>query len=119
MKTITKLWIGLGVLAVLSPLGLILPDKLHAGSAWGEWSTQEIKNMVGYIPSGLQKLSSVWNAALPDYAIKGWEKSGQVHLSFAYILSAIVGIALCIGGTWLLGKFLTKKANNTCEKRLT
>jgi cobalt/nickel transport protein len=109
MKTITKLWTGLGVLAVVSPIGLFLPDKLKAGSAWGEWGADEIKGLIGYIPSGLEKLSSVWNAVMPDYAFKGWEEKGFGHLSFAYIISAVVGIALCIGGAWLLGKILTKK----------
>lgn len=111
MKTITKLWIGLGVLAVVSPIGLFLPEKLKAGSAWGEWGADEIKGLVGYIPSGLAKISTIWNAILPDYAFKGWEGKGLGHLSFAYIISAIVGIALCIGGAWLLGKFLTKKGS--------
>ena len=38
MKTTTKLWIGLGVLAIASPLGLYLPDTFKAGEAWGEWN---------------------------------------------------------------------------------
>jgi hypothetical protein len=109
MKTITKLWIGLGILAVISPIGIYLPDKLKAGSAWGEWSSDEIQGLIGYIPNGLQKLSTVWNAVLPDYAFKGWEDKGLGHLSFAYIVSAVIGIALCIGGAWLLGKLLVKK----------
>ena len=32
MKTAAKLWIGLLALVVLSPLGLILPARLGAGS---------------------------------------------------------------------------------------
>jgi hypothetical protein len=110
MKTMTKLWIGLGVLAIASPIGLYLPEKLKAGSAWGEWGSDEFKGLIGYIPSGLEKLSSVWNAVMPDYAFKGWEDKGLSHLSFAYIVSAIVGIALVGGGALLLGKLLAKKA---------
>jgi cobalt/nickel transport protein len=109
VKTINKLWIGLGVLAVISPVGLFLPDTFKAGAAWGEWGADEIKELTGYIPKGLEKLSSVWNAAMPDYAIKGWEGKGPGHLSIAYILSALLGIALCVGGAWLLGKLLTRK----------
>lgn len=109
MKTITKLWIGLGILAIISPIGLYLPDQLKAGAAWGEWGSDEIQELIGYIPSGLQKLSTVWNAALPDYAFKGWEDKGLGHLSIAYIVSAIIGIALCVGGAWLLGKLLARK----------
>ncbi len=111
MKTITKLWIGVGILAVASPIGLYLPEKLKAGSAWGEWGADEMQGLIGYIPSGLQKLSTLWNAILPDYALKGWEEKGLGHLSFAYILSAIIGIALCVGGAYLLGTILSKKEN--------
>jgi hypothetical protein len=57
----------------------------------------------------LEKLSSVWNAIMPDYAFKGWGGKGLGHLSFAYVISALIGIALCIGGAWLLGKFLSGK----------
>jgi hypothetical protein len=109
MKTITKLWIGLGILAVISPIGLYLPDKLKAGSAWGEWGADEMKGLIGYIPSGLEKLSSVWNAVMPDYAFKGWENLGLKHLSLAYIISAIIGIALCFGIAFIVGNFLAKK----------
>jgi cobalt/nickel transport protein len=113
MKTTTKLWIGLGILVVLSPIGLYLPDKLKAGSAWGEWGADEVKNLVGYIPSGLEKLSSLWNALLPDYAFKGWENKGLGHLSLAYVVSAIIGIGLCVGFALLLGKLLAKKEQKT------
>jgi cobalt/nickel transport protein len=109
MKTVKKLWIGLGVLAVFSPIGILLPEKFKAGSAWGEWGADEFQGLIGYIPAGLGKLASVWNAVLPDYAFKGWEGKGLAHLSFAYIISAIVGTILCIGGALLLGKLLAKK----------
>ena len=56
MKLITKFWIGIAVLIVLSPLGLILPDHFKAGSAWGEWGADEMQKLVGYIPKGLEKL---------------------------------------------------------------
>jgi hypothetical protein len=111
MKTTTKLWIGIGVLAVISPIGLYLPDKFKAGSAWGEWGSEEMKGLVGYIPKGLEKLAALWNAPLPDYAFKGWENLGLKHLSLAYIVSAIVGIGLCVGLAFVLGKILSKKEN--------
>ncbi len=110
MKTVTKFWIGLGCLVVLSPLGLILPDRFKAGSAWGEWGADEMEKLVGYVPQGLKRLSEVWNAPMPDYALKGWEEKGLAHLSFAYILSAIVGVTLIALIIWLLGKLLVKKS---------
>ena len=111
MKIITKFWIGMGVLIILSPLGLLLPEHFKAGSAWGEWGAEEMKALVGYIPKGLEKLSRLWSAPMPDYAFKGWEENGLPSLSFAYIISAIVGIGLIILVVMAIGKILTKKGN--------
>jgi len=109
MKITTKFWIGLIILIVLSPLGLIIPDHFKAGSAWGEWGTEEMRELVGYIPKGLEKLSSLWNAPLPDYAFKGWEEKGLTNLSFAYIISAILGIAIIVIVIFVIGKVLVKR----------
>jgi len=109
MKLTTKLWIGLGVFILLSPLGLILPDHFKAGSAWGEWGSDEIQKMVGYVPQGLASLGELWKAPMPDYAFKGWEERGLTHLSVAYIVSAIVGVLLIALATWAIGKCLAKK----------
>jgi hypothetical protein len=111
MKTIHRLWIGVGILAILSPIGLYLPEKFKAGSAWGEWDTHELHNIVGYVPAGLKKLSALWSAVMPDYAFKGCNtmSSGQVRLS--YIIAALIGIVLCVGVMYLLGKFLIGKGS--------
>ena len=109
MKITTKFWIGMAVLIVLSPLGLILPEYFKAGSAWGEWGASEMRKLVGYIPRGLEKLSSLWNAPIPDYAFKGWEEKGLPSLSFAYIISAVIGIAIIVAVILIIGKILTKK----------
>lgn len=111
MKTIAKLWIGLGVLVLLAPLGLFLPVHFKAGDAWGEWGTDGINKLVGYIPQGLEKLSSLWCAPLPDYAFRGWEEKSLGSLSFAYILSAIIGIIIVAGVMMLIGKMLTNEKN--------
>ena len=109
MKTVTKFWIGIAILIILSPLGLILPEHFKAGSAWGEWGADEMQKLVGYIPQGLEKLSSFWNAPMPDYAFKGWEEKGLPHLSFAYIISAAVGVGIIIVIVFAIGKILAKK----------
>jgi hypothetical protein len=109
MKITTKLWIGLGALIVLSPLGLLLPEHFKAGAAWGEWGMDEIKKLVGYVPKGLEKLAPLWNAPLPDYAFKGWEEKGLSHLSFAYIISAIAGMAVTVMVVLLIGRLLARK----------
>ena len=111
MKLTTKLWIGIAVLIVLSPLGLILPEHFKAGSAWGEWGADEMQRLVGYVPGGLKKLSSLWNAPIPDYAFKGWEEKGLPHLSLAYIVSAAVGRAITVIAVLLVGKILAKKVD--------
>lgn len=112
MKITTKFWMGLGVLVVLSPLGLLLPEHFKAGSAWGEWGANEIRELVGYIPKGLEKLSRLWSAPIPDYAFKGWEERFRVSLSLAYVFSAAIGVVICVVVVFILGKFLSKKNNS-------
>ena len=109
MKITTKFWMGLGVLVILSPLGLLIPKHFKAGSAWGEWTAVEIKELAGYIPKGLEKLSNFWSAPFPDYTFKGWEDKSWISLSLTYVFSAIVGIFICLGVVLILGKFLSKK----------
>ena len=103
-----KLWIGIGALALLSPLGLILPEKFKAGDAWGEWGTDSIKVMLGYVPSGLERLSELWKAPLPDYG-PGAEGASMVAQSGWYILSGFLGIALAFAAIFVLRKALLKK----------
>lgn len=109
MKTTAKLWTGILILILLSPLGLILPEYFKAGDAWGEWGIDTIKELVGYTPQGLEKVSSLWNAPIPDYSFKGWEEKGLGSLSFAYIASAAIGIIITACAVLLIGKLLTRK----------
>lgn len=109
MKTTTKLWIGMGVLILFSPLGLILPKYFKAGDAWGEWGADTIKELVGYIPQGLEKFSSFWSAPIPSYAFKGWEEKGLGSLSISYIASAVIGILITACIILFIGKLLSKK----------
>ncbi len=98
MNGIKKLWIGLGLLALLSPLGL-----LASNTAWGEWGTAELSRLLGYVPKGLVRFSGIWNAPLSDYSVP---KTGEVP---GYILSAIIGMTLIIIITWVLGRFFAGK----------
>ena len=109
MKLVTKFWIGIAVLIVLSPLGLLLPEYFKAGSAWGEWGADEMHKLVGYVPKGLEKLSSLWNAPMPDYAFKGWEEKGLGHLSLAYSVSAGLGIIIVVIIIFLIARILIRK----------
>ncbi len=109
MKLINELWLGLGVLVILSPLGLILPEYFKAGSAWGEWGVDEIQKLAGYIPKGLDKFSHFWSAPLPNYAFREGEGESILVLGLSYILSAVIGVLICIGVVFILGKLLSKK----------
>jgi hypothetical protein len=109
MRIVAKLWVGLAILIIFSPLGLLLPEHFKSGAAWGEWGVEEVQKLVGYIPKGLKKLSSLWNAPMPDYVFKGWEEKGLSQASFAYIISAIIGIVLIILLVFLIGRFLARK----------
>jgi cobalt/nickel transport protein len=114
MKTIAKLWTGLAVLIVLSPCGLLFSEHFKAGDAWGEWGSDGIKELIGYIPQGLEKLSSLWSAPMPDYAFKGWEEKSLPYLSLAYVVSALAGVAIVVVAAWLIGKTLSRKDDGTC-----
>lgn len=109
MRTVTKLWLFIIALMVLTPIGLALPEYFKAGSAWGEWGPDEIAEMVGYIPAGLARLASLWNAPVPDYVFKGWENKGLTELSFAYITSAVIGVTITAGVIFCIGKILIGK----------
>jgi len=106
MRGYRKLWIALVILALLSPLGLYLPRIMNAGAAWGEWGVDEIKQMIGYAPPGMERTTDLWKAPLPDYALPGQENAPLSRLSLWYILSAFLGIAVC-GGGYFLARWLT------------
>ncbi len=108
MKNVKKLWIGLAILAVLTPLGLIIPALFGAGGAWGEWGLEEIRKLIGYIPEGMQKLSHLWNSPMPDYRVSGQER-GIGRESLEYILTAVIGIAVTAGLAYLLARILARK----------
>src|SRR5271163_2269847 len=96
-----KLWFAVGVLLVLTPLGI-----LAVGSAWGEWSARSFsdpqsRNQIAVAslghtppsqpPHGLERLSSLWAAPFSRYA------PAFVHSqSFGYLVSGMLGVGLII-----------------------
>ena len=104
MSTVKKMWLGLAVLALASPVGILLPAQLKAGSAWGEWSPEEMEKRLGFVPQGMKKLAELWQAPMPDYAFKGWDTLGLSMQSLAYVASALIGVAIIAGVVLLLGK---------------
>lgn len=105
------LWIGLAVLMIGTPLGL-----LAAGTAWGEWGAEHFATDAGRAeiaaasggvapaaaPVGLQRLSSLWTAPLSGYA-----PSFMQSESFGYIMSALLGVGLIILVVLVVSWFLS------------
>ncbi len=95
------LWAGLGLVALLTPIGL-----LASGTAWGEWGITELKELgFGFVPDGINRLAEWWPAPLPDY---GFPRMGAV---VGYILSAIAGVGGVAALLWVFGKTLFLKGN--------
>jgi hypothetical protein len=105
-----KLWVGIALMVLLSPLGLMLPGFFGAGGAWGEWAPEELDKILGYIPEGLKRLSGLWNSPLADYAFRGWEEGIKGYA--AYIVSGIAGVAFVALLSYIIGKMLSKKNGN-------
>lgn len=99
-KPIYLMLIGL---ICISPLGL-----LAAGTAWGEWSSEEIKDIVqnekilGFVPDGM-KNGFNFKALMPDYTILGLPDFA------AYILAAIAGVSILVIIFKLVGEVKIKK----------
>jgi cobalt/nickel transport system permease protein len=96
------LWIGLSLLMLLCPLGL-----LAVGTAWGEWAPGDFRDPAQraemalasrqsapplHPPQGLEKLSTLWTAPVPDYA-----PSFLKSAALGYVLSAVFGTGLILG----------------------
>lgn len=106
-KQKTKAVYGLiAALICLTPLGL-----LATGTAWGEWGTEEIKNVVsggntlGFVPKGMSN-GLDFKALMPDYAVSGLPEIA------GYLLSAAAGVAILIILFKVIGSFKKDKAGN-------
>jgi cobalt/nickel transport system permease protein len=108
-NSLRPLWLGLGLLLVLTPLGI-----LAAGTAWGEWmqsdfsdpaARQQIAAASGNIappsvaPQGLQKMADIWTAPFARYA-PPYIRSA----TFGYMLSAMFGVGIIVLLSWGIGR---------------
>ncbi len=100
-KVVKNLAIGLGLLILLAPFGLLV-----VGETFGEWSKEEVKGKLGFVPIGLEHLSSIWSAPMPNYAFPNDES--QIDAVAAYILSGIIGVVACICLLYFAGKRFAK-----------
>ena len=100
----------LAALICLTPLGL-----LAAGTAWGEWGADEIKDVIsggsalGFVPSGMQN-GFRFESLLPDYALKGMPEIA------GYLLSAAAGAAIVIIVFKVIGSLVKSKAGSNLEQ---
>ena len=101
-RTYRNLAIGLVLLIVLAPLGL-----LASGDTFGEWGPKDVKERLGFVPPGLERLSNFWKAPLPDYALPGGHESATAAAA-TYILSAVIGVVICGGLLYIMGKRIAK-----------
>ena len=87
------------------PLGL-----LAAGTAYGEWAPDELKDRIGYVPHGLEELSDLWHAPMKDYNIPNGPsfQDSKFVSSAGYILSAVMGIIVSGSILYFIGKKAAK-----------
>jgi len=83
----------IAVFVAAVPLGLIA-----SGGAFGEWDSAAIAGRIGYVPRGLARLGGHWGGLLPGY---GWNGASGVWSVVAYVLSALLGVALLATALWL------------------
>jgi cobalt/nickel transport protein len=98
-------WILIGM-AFLSPLGL-----LTKGTAWGEWGSDDLQDMIGYIPQGMKRLENIWQAFFPDYSMN-FLGEGLASEYAGYILSALVGSVLIYAVSLFFTKLLIHQKNS-------
>lgn len=102
-KSLRWVWAGFAALVLLTPIG-----ALAQGTAWGEWGTDQFaKELHMAVPAGLEKLSGLWSAAIPDYAPEFIQNP-----LLGYLVAAIIGSALAIGATWGIAKLLARKGDD-------
>jgi cobalt/nickel transport system permease protein len=80
-------FVGLGAMAVLTPLGLLAP-----GGAFGEKApaNHDLRRYhLGAVPDGLARYAGLWHHAL----FQGYGFSHDRHPALGYLVSAFVGIA--------------------------
>jgi len=98
-----KLLIGILILALLAPLGLILPSLIKSKNTFGEASGDSIKKELGYIPKGMAKDEKIWKAPVKDYEVGSEEKSLWKR-SIIYLGSGLLGIGIIALATVVLQK---------------
>ncbi len=111
------LWWWLAGIMILTPLGL-----LAGGIAWGEWSAADFADIAvrqqmlqasanvappESVPLGLERLSHIWTAPIPDYAPSFLHSAG-----FGYIMSAVAGTGMILLAFLLMAKIASRSTSS-------
>jgi len=102
-----KLWIGLAVMALISPLGVILPQKLNSVGAWGEWDVETLQRMLGYVPEGMRRMANLWNAPVGGYNFSD-EHAALVTKVISYVLSGMIGLVAAAVIMYVISRLVLK-----------
>lgn len=97
------LWIAVAVMIILTPLGL-----MATGTPFGEWGKGEIKGIVGFIPTGMDRLAETWTGVFPGYGVFE-DALGVFGRAASYVLSAIAGATGVLLLVYLWGKTWPRK----------
>lgn len=123
-RSLRPLWLGLGLLLILTPLGI-----RATGSAWGEWMASDFSDPAlrqriaassfaqpapSRPPAGLERLSSVWTAPFGRYAPPYIRTS-----AFGYLLSAMFGTGMVMLACLMIGRFLRAWRVDPSKERAT
>jgi len=102
-----KLLVGLLIMALISPIGILLPKKFRAGAAWGEWDNDKIERLIGYVPEGMKRIGGIWKAPVRDYNFGG-ANAPLVTQSLYYIISVFLGIIVAVSVVYLISRLFVK-----------
>ncbi len=109
-----KLLYFFAVLVIWTPVGLITP-----GVAYGEWVPEQGFSQLpgaGYLPEGIDRLSRLWKAPLQFDQLPWVNQTAPVsEQAPGYILSAVLGVLIVGGATWLLGKWLARREGSEAK----
>ncbi len=101
-----KFCYALIALIIFTPLGL-----LAQGTAYGEWSSEDLQAKIGFIPNGMAKFAGKWKALLPDYSVPGLER-GLFKSALGYIVSAVVALLIILVITAVISLLQKRKKVN-------
>jgi cobalt/nickel transport system permease protein len=105
-RTIRKLWYAMIAIIIFAPLGL-----LASGTAYGEWSGEDIKAKLGFIPKGMAKFADRWKALMPDYSIPGFDNT-FFKSALGYISCAVVALIIILGITFVISKLQKRNSKD-------